>query len=65
MNNLKCRKVKNKPKTLFRVSMILILAIMAGCNQKPKDDTPWVSIFDGETLNGWTVKGGGRRIFGR
>ncbi|MEX0313540.1 MAG: DUF1080 domain-containing protein [Allomuricauda sp.] len=31
---------------------------MAGCNQKPKDDTPWVSIFDGKTLDGWTVKGG-------
>ncbi|WP_240751456.1 3-keto-disaccharide hydrolase [Flagellimonas onchidii] len=31
---------------------------MVGCNQKPKDNTPWVSIFDGKTLNGWTKKGG-------
>ncbi|SNZ00057.1 protein of unknown function [Flagellimonas pacifica] len=58
MNNLKCRKVKNTQKTSYWIPVILVLAIMASCNQKPKDDTPWISIFDGESLDGWTVKGG-------
>ncbi|MGX1928555.1 3-keto-disaccharide hydrolase [Flagellimonas sp. 2504JD4-2] len=38
--------------------MILVLATITSCEQKPKDNTPWVSIFDGKTLDGWTVKGG-------
>ncbi|WP_366588250.1 DUF1080 domain-containing protein [Muricauda sp. ANG21] len=28
-----------------------------GCTNAPKDDTPWIDLFDG-TLNGWTQKGG-------
>ncbi|MEH6618992.1 DUF1080 domain-containing protein [Maribacter arcticus] len=36
----------------------LILSTLISCNQKPKDDTPWVNLFDGETLNGWTQLGG-------
>ena len=58
MNNLNYRKVKNKQKIPFWMPLILVLAIMVSCDQKPKDNTPWASIFDGETLNGWTVKGG-------
>lgn len=48
----------NKQKKLYLISIILVLAIMASCDQKPKDNTPWVSIFDGKTLDGWAVKGG-------
>jgi len=40
------------------VFTILTLTLMVSCNQKPKDPTPWVSLFDGKTLDGWTVKGG-------
>ena len=59
MNNFKYEQVKKKKQTSYkRVLAISVLAMMIGCDQKPKDDTPWVSIFDGETLNGWTVKGG-------
>ncbi|MCL6266945.1 3-keto-disaccharide hydrolase [Flagellimonas myxillae] len=29
-----------------------------GCSEKDKDDTPWTYLFDGETLNGWSQKGG-------
>ena len=36
----------------------LILTTFISCNQKPKDDTPWVNLFDGETLNGWSQLGG-------
>ena len=37
----------------------MILAILLiGCAETKKDDTPWIEIFDGQTLNGWTQKGG-------
>jgi hypothetical protein len=29
-----------------------------GCSDSKKDNTPWAPLFDGETLNGWTIKGG-------
>lgn len=34
------------------------LALFTNCKQEPKDDTPWVSLFDGKTLSGWTQIGG-------
>lgn len=36
-----------------------IVALLLGwaCTNAPKDDTPWVNLFDG-TFNGWTQKGG-------
>jgi len=32
--------------------------ILASCSQSKKDDTPWQEMFDGTTLNGWSVIGG-------
>lgn len=32
--------------------------ILASCTETQKDDTPWVDLFDGKTLNGFTQKGG-------
>jgi hypothetical protein len=58
MNHLNSRKVKNTQKILSRITVLLTLALIASCDQKPKDDTPWVPLFDGENLEGWTVKGG-------
>lgn len=58
MNNLNYIKVKNKQRSLYQLAIILMVTLMVGCEQKPEDNTPWVSIFDGETLKGWTVKGG-------
>lgn len=41
-------------------STLLIFAIIcfSSCSQEKKDSTPWVSLIDGNTLNGWTIKGG-------
>lgn len=36
----------------------LVLTTLFNCKPEPKDDTPWVSLFDGESLNGWTQLGG-------
>ena len=38
--------------------ILLILPILFNCSQKTNDNTPWVPLFDGQTLNGWTQKGG-------
>ncbi|RDY59300.1 3-keto-disaccharide hydrolase [Flagellimonas nanhaiensis] len=48
-----------KKQNIYVKSLALFLAILSiACEETPKDDTPWVSLFDGETLNGWTQKGG-------
>ncbi len=48
------------PKKSFNAIPFLLLmtAMFIGCSEAEKDNTPWVSLFDGETLNGWTIKGG-------
>ncbi|EAR00134.1 DUF1080 domain-containing protein [Maribacter sp. HTCC2170] len=42
----------------FNLLYLLIGFLLFSCSQTKKDNTPWVEIFDGETLNGWTQKGG-------
>ncbi len=37
---------------------VLATVLIVGCAEAPKDETPWISLFDGETLNGWVQKGG-------
>jgi len=37
---------------------ILTITFLWACNDKPIDNTPWQPMFDGETLDGWTIKGG-------
>ncbi|MCK0136299.1 DUF1080 domain-containing protein [Arenibacter sp. S6351L] len=50
-------KVRSKlPSTLF--SAILLASLLIGCAGTEKDNTPWVNLFDGKTLNGWNQKGG-------
>lgn len=39
---------------LFTVLLLLLTA----CAETQKDTIPWVTLFDGKTLNGWTQKGG-------
>ncbi|WP_298472561.1 DUF1080 domain-containing protein [uncultured Maribacter sp.] len=46
--------LKSLPFALLLISTVLIL----GCTEEKKDATPWIPIFDGETLNGWIQKGG-------
>ncbi|TDT47267.1 uncharacterized protein DUF1080 [Maribacter spongiicola] len=45
-------------RTTANTIAILILLIFASCKENSKDDTPWVDLFDGETLNGWQKLGG-------
>ena len=35
-----------------------MLILLVACNEEKKDDTPWVNLFDGKTLNGWHILGG-------
>jgi hypothetical protein len=45
--------------TLGRVTLLITLSLFFySCVEQEKDSTPWVSLFDGESLNGWTQKGG-------
>jgi hypothetical protein len=47
-------------KTNFHSKTLLFLltTILFSCNETPKDNTPWQSLFDGQTLNGWSQLGG-------
>lgn len=38
--------------------LVLISFVFYSCSEQEKDNTPWVLLFDTETLNGWTQKGG-------
>ncbi len=51
--------MKSKSKTyLIQFMSILVLFVLIGCATTPKDNTPWIPLFDGKTLNGWSTKGG-------
>ncbi len=41
-------------------SMCILICILfiVSCSESKKDNTPWVDLFDGKTLNGWHIKGG-------
>ena len=48
-------------KNYLSTSKLLIatlLTLMVSCNETPKDNAPWVDLFDGKTLNGWHKLGG-------
>lgn len=48
-------------KNHFSIYILLVfscLTIFSSCSQKKEDTTPWVALFDGETLNGWEQLGG-------
>lgn len=51
-----------KSTTKFRsaqiIPLLFVLILLSGFNKTKKDTTPWVDLFDGQTLNGWTIKGG-------
>jgi hypothetical protein len=38
--------------------MVFAVVCFSGCSQEKKDSTPWVSLIEGNTLNGWNIKGG-------
>ena len=45
-------------KIFNRVLIFIVVGALVSCSQKPKDDTPWVSLFNGTDLSGWSQKGG-------
>lgn len=46
-------------KSRLNFTLIILSALLfTGCSNIQKDQTPWVSIFNGETLDGWIQKGG-------
>ncbi|WP_338358955.1 DUF1080 domain-containing protein [Yeosuana marina] len=48
-----------KQNILFKTILILlVLTFFCSCNKQTKDTTPWVSLQNGPTLNGWNIKGG-------
>ncbi len=40
------------------ILLFIVPMIFHSCEEQKKDDTPWIQLFDTETLNGWTQKGG-------
>ena len=44
----------------INLTALLVLLLWA-CGETTRDDTPWVALFDGETLDGWIQKGGEAR----
>lgn len=50
-------KLIKKTRTTRLIPLTVIL-LLVGCAETQKDTTPWIDLFDGQTLSGWTVKGG-------
>src|SRR5680860_469444 len=48
----------SKTKNPYFVFLLTTLMILSACNQGPEDDTPWVNLFDGKSLKGFSQKGG-------
>jgi len=48
--------MKSKKKHLL--FSVLVSAILFSCQHKSKENTPWIYLFDGKSLNGWTQLGG-------
>ncbi len=48
--------IKKTRTTRFMPLMVILLLV--GCAETQKDTTPWIDLFDGQTLSGWTIKGG-------
>ncbi len=46
--------------TLIPSSLYLLLGccFLIGCSNTKEDPTPWIALFDGNSLDGWSVKGG-------
>ncbi len=50
----------NSKFSLFSIPITLFLGccLLLGCSTKPEDTTPWIALFDGKSLEGWSVRGG-------
>ncbi|MDT0647996.1 DUF1080 domain-containing protein [Zunongwangia sp. F260] len=43
---------------LIRFLLVVVVSSALSCAGTSKDETPWVYLFNGESLEGWTQKGG-------
>ncbi len=51
--------MKNRSVLILKTFFIFFVISMLGCAEaQEKDDTPWVALFDGESLENWSIKGG-------
>ncbi len=51
--------MKTRLKTgISSLILLSLLMTLSSCDSKPKDNTPWVDLFNGKNLDGWTQKGG-------
>ena len=57
-NRFDLKKPKEIGFTSGHFLIALVLTLTLSCNEQPKDDTPWTSLLNGNSLDGWTVKGG-------
>jgi len=48
----------NKKLIGVKVVLLLIIVVFLSCSKTKKNATPWVNIFDGRSLNGWSTIGG-------
>jgi hypothetical protein len=56
--------MKSKFPFILKISLIVVTMIFfIGCSESQKDKTPWVSLFDGKTLNGWSSIKGGNALY--
>ena len=49
--------MNNFKNSFFRLSCILCVVLFVACDMQ-KDQTPWIMLFDGTSLTGWSQKGG-------
>ncbi len=48
----------NKNQYSSKILMFAMACMLFSCAKTTIDDTPWVNLIDGQTLKGWTQKGG-------
>lgn len=41
-----------------KILIFVIACLLFSCTKTTEESTPWIDLFDGQTLNGWTQKGG-------
>lgn len=49
---------KTQNSHFYYTTILILLLTSLGCSDSKKDNVPWISLFDGENFNGWTIKGG-------
>ncbi|MEP3838600.1 MAG: DUF1080 domain-containing protein [Algibacter sp.] len=47
-----------KKRHSLKLILLTVTLGILGCGNTTKDTTPWVSLFDGKTLKGWSIIGG-------